>query len=48
MVWEIEMSVCPRLELDNIMCINCLGYNFYIYGAFELLCISIAYLCCHV
>ena len=42
MVWEINMGVCPRLEFDNIMFINCLGYDFYIYGAFELLCNSIA------
>ena len=27
-VWEINMGVCPRLEFDNIMCINCLGYGF--------------------
>ena len=44
MVWEINMGVCPRLEFDNIMFINCLGYDFYIYGAFEFLCNSIAYL----
>ena len=42
MVWAINMGVCPRLEFDNIMCINCLGYDFYIYGAFEFLCNSIA------
>ena len=41
MVWEINMGVCPRLEID-IMFINCLGYDFYIYGAFEFLCNSIA------
>ena len=35
MVWEINMGVCPRLEFDNIMFISCLGYDFYIYGAFE-------------
>ena len=35
MVWEINMGVCPRLEFDNIMIIICLGYDFYIYGAFE-------------
>ena len=34
MVWEINM-VCTRLEFDNIMFINCLGYDFYIYGALE-------------
>ena len=42
MVWEISMGVCPRLEFDNIMFINCLGYDFYIYGAIEFLCNSIA------
>ena len=42
MVWEINMGVCPRLEFDNIMFINCLRYDFYIYGAFEFLCNSIA------
>ena len=42
MVWEINMGVCPRLEFDNIMFISCLGYGFYIYGAFEFLCNSIA------
>ena len=42
MVWEINMGVCPHLEFDNIMFINCLGYGFYIYGAFEFLCNSIA------
>ena len=42
MVWEINMKVCPLLEFDNIMVINCLGYDFYIYGAFEFLCNSIA------
>ena len=35
MVREINMGVCPRLEFDHIMFINCLGYGFYIYGAFE-------------
>ena len=42
MVWEINMGVCPRLKFDNIMFINCLGDDFYIYGAFEFLGISIA------
>ena len=42
MVWEINMGVCPIFEFDNIMFINCLGYDFYIYGAFEFLCNSIA------
>ena len=38
MVSEINMGVCPRLEFDNIMFINCLRYDFYIYGAFDFLC----------
>ena len=42
MVWEINMGVCPRLEFVKIMFINCLGYDFYIYDAFEFLCNSIA------
>ena len=42
MVWEINMGVCLRLEFDIIMFINCLGYDVYIYGAFEFLCNSIA------
>ena len=48
MVWEINMEDCPRLEFDNIMCINCLGDDFYIYGAFEFLCNSIDNLWRHV
>ena len=28
MVWEFHMGVCPRLEFDNIMFINCLGMTF--------------------
>ena len=48
MVCEINMGVCPRLEFDNIMFINCLGYDFYIYGAFQFLCNSIANLWRHV
>ena len=43
MVWEINIGVCTALEFD-IMLFNCLGYDFHIYGAFELLCNSIAYL----
>ena len=42
MVWEINMGVSARLEFDNIMLFNCLWYEFYIYGAFEFLCNSIA------
>ena len=33
--------VCPRLEFDNNMFINCLGYDFYIYGAFEFYAIPL-------
>ena len=40
-VWAINMEVCPRLEFDDITRINRLGYDFYIYGAFEFLCNSI-------
>ena len=29
------MGVCPRLDFENIMLFNCLGYNFNIYGAFD-------------
>ena len=29
MVWGINMEVCPRLEFDNIMFINCLGYDLF-------------------
>ena len=47
MVWEINMGVCPRLDFENIMLFNCLGYNFNIYGVFEFLCNSIANLCRH-
>ena len=47
MVLEINMGVCPRLEFDNIVLFNCMGYDFYIYSAFELLCNSIANLCRH-
>ena len=32
------MGVCPRLEYDYIMFIDGLGYDLYIYGAFEFLC----------
>ena len=48
MVWETNMGVCPPLEFDNNKFINCLGYDFYIYGAFEFLCNSVANLCRHV
>ena len=42
MVWEINMGVCPHFEFNSIMFINCLGCVFYIFGAFEFLCSSIA------
>ena len=35
------MGVCPRLEFDSIMFINCMVCDFYIYGAFEFLCYSV-------
>ena len=35
MVWVINMGVCPRLDFENIMLFDCLGYNFNIYGVFE-------------
>ena len=41
MVWEINMGICPRLEIDNIMFTNWLGYDFYIYGAFEFYAIPL-------
>ena len=31
MVWAINMGVCPRLEFDNIMLFNCLGYDFFLF-----------------
>ena len=37
MVWEIKWEY-----FNNIMLSNCVGYAFYIYGAFEFLCNSIA------
>ena len=46
-VWKNNMGVCPCLEFD-IMLINCLGYDFYIYGAFDFLRNSIVNLCPHV
>ena len=39
---EINIGVYPHLEFDNIMFNYCLGYYFYINGAFEFLCNSIA------
>ena len=42
MVWEINMGVCPRLDFENVMLCNFLGYNFNIYSAFEFLCDSTA------
>ena len=41
MVWEINMGVCPCLKFDTIMFINCLGYDFYIYGEFEFYAIPL-------
>ena len=42
MVWVMNMGVCPRLDFENIILFNCLGYNVNIYGAFEFFCNSIA------
>ena len=28
MIWEINMGVCPNLEFDDIIFVNCLGYDF--------------------
>ena len=39
MVWEIYIGVCPHLEFDNSVFINCLRYDFYIYGAFDFFAI---------
>ena len=36
------MGVCQSLEFDGIRLVNCLGYNFYIYGAIEFLCIPLS------
>ena len=36
------MGVCPRVEFNSIIFINCQGYDFDIYGVFEILCNSIA------
>ena len=38
LTWESAHA----LEFDNIMFINCLWYDFCIYGVFEFLCNSIA------
>ena len=43
MVWEIYIGVCPRLESNNIMFINCLGYDFYINGAFQFYAIPLLF-----
>ena len=48
MVWEINTGVCPRLEFDNIMFINCLRHDFYIYVHLIFLCKSFANLWRHV
>ena len=47
MVWEINMGVCPRMDFENIILFNRLGYNFNINGAFEFLCNFIANLWRH-
>ena len=42
MVWENNMGVCPRLEFEYIMFINCLGYDFIFMVHLSFLCNSIA------
>ena len=37
------MGVFPRLEFDNITLINCLGYEFYIYGDLSFYAIPLIY-----
>ena len=37
MVWEINMGVCPRLEFDNIMFINWLGYELMLKSSLFIL-----------
>ena len=48
MYGKLTWESAPFLEFDNIMFINCLGYEFYIYVAFEFLCNAIANLWRHV
>ena len=42
------MGVCALLDFDDIMLIYCLGYDFYIYGAFDCLFNSIVNLWSHI
>ena len=35
------MGVCPRFEFYNIMLFSYLGYDFYIYGAFDFYAIPL-------
>ena len=41
MVWEINMGVCPRFELYNIMHICCVGYDYYVHFIFYVIPLSI-------
>ena len=41
MYGKLTRGICPCLKFDDITLINCLAYDFYIYGAFEFLCNSI-------
>ena len=34
-------GVCPRLDFDNIMLFNCLGYNFNNFGGFNFYAIPL-------
>ena len=45
---KLTWECATHLEFDNIMFINCLGFGFYIYVAFEFLCNAIATLWRHV
>ena len=41
MVSEINMGVFAHLEFYYIIFINCLGYDYYIYDAFEFYAIPL-------
>ena len=43
LTWYRKLT-CGSVHAWNFMFINSLGYDFYIYGAFEFSCNSIAYL----
>ena len=39
------MEVCPPLEFDDITLIDCMGYDFYIYCAFDFYTILLSIYC---